>query len=132
MGKTLTICTAALCSNLRTERFVPHLYMPGFQSNMMRDHMRALWMSETNGTSPCIWNTFCPESVLKNGSLAFLISFVGMFCSPSAQDVCLTLRGSNSSYSMSRLAPTFTYIPVQCLWPQGLHRRWYPCSRVVL
>ena len=54
-----------------------------------------------------------------------------MFCSPSAQDVCLTLRGSNSSYSMSRLAPTFTYIPVQCLWPQGSHRRWYPCSRVV-
>ena len=106
----------------------------------MRDHMRALWMSETNGTSPCIWNTFCPENVLKNGSLAFL-SFVGMFCSPSAQDVCLTLRGSNSSYSMSRLAPTFTYIPVQCLWPQdlpvqcqwpqGLHRRWYPCSHVV-
>ena len=54
-----------------------------------------------------------------------------MFCSPSAQDVCLTLRGSNSSYSMSRLAPTFTYIPVQYLWPQGLHRRWYPCSHLV-
>ena len=89
------------------------------------------WVKLTAPTMYLEYLLFCPESVLKNGSLAFLISFVGMFCSPSAQDVCLTLRGSNSSYSMSRLAPTFTYIPVQCLWPQGSHRRWYPCSRVV-
>ena len=114
-----------LCSKFRHQGFVSHSYMPGFQSNMMRDHMRALWMSETAGTPPWIQNAFCSCSFLKHGSLALNLSCVGIYCSPSAQVVCLTLRGSNSNYSMSRSAQTFTFIPVQCLWPQGLHRRWH-------